>query len=156
MRILPAMADTWTRTDGPSRCQRQHLVGWIELQSEGRSLLGKLYSTHFVCWLPWGGSLSSVMMHCIVGGLETDDKMIMEWKLWNKFICLSIILGIYHTDKNLTSLASRTRKLFFPKKSSLTFLGGMNDAFYGTPRTGQTWQPSRSLALHHHSEEIWP
>lgn len=45
------------------------------------------------------------MMHCLVGGLETNDQMTMEWKVWNKFTRLSIILGIYHTDKNLTSLA---------------------------------------------------
>lgn len=156
MRILPEMVDTATRTDGPGRCGQQHLVGWTEPQSEGRSILGELYSALFVCWLPWGALLSSVMMHCLVGGPETNDQMTMEWKVWNKFIRLSIILGIYHTDKNLTSLALRTRKLFFPKKSSLTFLGGMSDAFYGTPRTGQTWQRSRSLALHHRSGEIWP
>lgn len=58
-----------------------------------------------------------------------------------------IILGIYQTDKNLTSLASRTTKLFLPKKELSDFLRWDELHFYGTPRTGWAWQLSRGLAL---------
>lgn len=77
VRILPEMVGTGSKTDGSGRCGQQRLVGWIESQSEGTSLLES--STRLFLFV---GCLEvhrfPVMMNCLVGGLETNDQIIME------------------------------------------------------------------------------